>query len=68
MKEMIQLPKCIILCLTKNKRTSSVALGCNQIILTERPLLVGEVTANFCGYKLSRGQRNGFPRPLVSVF
>jgi hypothetical protein len=35
---------------------------------TERPPLVGEVSANFCGYRVSRDQRNGFPRPLISVF
>jgi hypothetical protein len=33
-------------------------------MLTERPPLVGEVSANLCGERVSRGQRNGFPRPL----
>jgi hypothetical protein len=30
---------------------------------TERPPLVGEVSANFCGERVSRVQRNGSPRP-----
>jgi hypothetical protein len=29
---------------------------------------VGEVSANFCGYRLSRGQRNGSLLLLISVF
>jgi hypothetical protein len=37
-------------------------------IPTERPPLVSEVCANFCGKSVSRGQRNGSPRPLISVF
>jgi hypothetical protein len=37
-----------------------------RTIPTERPPLVGEVSANFCGYRVSRGQRNGFLRPLIS--
>jgi hypothetical protein len=34
-------------------------------IQTERPPLVGEVSANFCGYRVSRGQRNGSSRSLI---
>jgi hypothetical protein len=30
---------------------------------TERPPLVGEVGADFCGYKMSRGQRDESLRP-----
>jgi hypothetical protein len=30
-----------------------------RTIPTERPPLVGEMIANFCGYKVSRGQRDG---------
>jgi hypothetical protein len=30
---------------------------------TERPQLVGEVTANFCGKRVPRGQRDGSLRP-----
>jgi hypothetical protein len=37
----------------------------NRTIPTERPPLVGEVSANFCGYRVSHGQRNGSPRPLI---
>jgi hypothetical protein len=45
------------------KQTNSMALVRKRSIPTERPQLVGEVSANICGYKVSRGQRNGFPRP-----
>jgi hypothetical protein len=34
-----------------------------KTILTGRPPLVGEVSANFCGYRVPRGQRDGFLRP-----
>jgi hypothetical protein len=37
-----------------------------QTILTEQPL-VDQVSANFWGQRVSRGQRNGSPRPLISV-
>jgi hypothetical protein len=49
---------------TKN----SGALVCQQTIPTEQRPLVGEVSANFSGYRVSRGQCNGFPWPLISVF
>jgi hypothetical protein len=39
-----------------------------RIIPTERPPLVNEVSANFCGQRVSRDQRNGSPRPLISIF
>jgi hypothetical protein len=39
-----------------------------RTIPTEWPPLVGEVSANFCGQRVSRGQRNGSPRPLISGF
>jgi hypothetical protein len=34
-----------------------------RTIPTERPPLVGKVIANFCGYRVPRGQRNGSLRP-----
>ena len=34
----------------------------------ERPPPVGEVSAKFADRGVSRGQRNGSPRPLISVF
>jgi hypothetical protein len=37
-------------------------------IPTERPPLVGEVSAHFSGERVSRDQRNESPRPLISVF
>jgi hypothetical protein len=39
-----------------------------RTIPTERSQLVGEVSANFSGYKVSRGQRNESPPPLISIF
>jgi hypothetical protein len=41
----------------------SIVLVRKRPIPTERRPLVGEVSANFCGQKVSRGQRNGSPRP-----
>jgi hypothetical protein len=51
--------------LTKLK---SVALVRKRTIQTEQPPLVGEISANFSGYRVSRGQRNGSTRPLISNF
>jgi hypothetical protein len=45
----------------------SGALVRQRTIPTERPPLVGEVSANFSGQRVSRGQRNESPRPLISV-
>jgi hypothetical protein len=39
-----------------------------RTIPTELPPFVGEVIANFWGYRVLRGQRNESPRPLISVF
>jgi hypothetical protein len=49
-------------------KLNSVALVRERTISTERPPLVCKVSANFCGQNVSRGQRNGFPRSLISVF
>jgi hypothetical protein len=51
----------------KNK-TNSGALVRQRNIPTERLPLVGEVNANFGGYKVSRDQRNESPRPSISDF
>jgi hypothetical protein len=40
-----------------------VALVQERTITAERPSLVGEVSANFCGYRMSRGQDDGSLRP-----
>jgi hypothetical protein len=45
-----------------------MALVCEQTLPTERPPLDGGVSANFCGWRVSRDQRNEFPRSLISVF
>jgi hypothetical protein len=39
-----------------------------RTIPIERPPLVGEVSSNRCGYRVLRGQRNEFSRPVISVF
>jgi hypothetical protein len=44
-------------------KTNSVALARERTIPTERPPLIGEVSANFGGYRVSHGRRNGSPRP-----
>jgi hypothetical protein len=49
-------------------KLNSVPLVRKQTIPTERPPLVGEVSANFCRQRVSRGQHNGIPRPLISGF
>jgi hypothetical protein len=49
------------------KKLNPVALVRKRTIPTERPLLVGEVSANFCKYRVLRRQGNEFPRPLISV-
>jgi hypothetical protein len=41
---------------------------CKRTIPTKLPPLVGEVSASFSRQRVSRGQRNGSPRPLISVF
>jgi hypothetical protein len=46
---------------TKLKNLSPWPLVRKLTIPTERPPLVGEVSAIFCGYRVSRGQRNGPP-------
>jgi hypothetical protein len=43
----------------KQRKTNFVALVRARIIPTERPPLVGEVSANFCGQRVLRGQYNG---------
>jgi hypothetical protein len=50
------------------KKRNSVALVRERTIPTEQPPLIGEVSANFCGSRVSCGQRNGFTRSLISVF
>jgi hypothetical protein len=47
-----------------NTRTKQncVALVRERTIPTERPQLVNEVSANICGQRVSRGQRNRSPR------
>jgi hypothetical protein len=52
--------------------TRRVAFVRERSIPTERPPLVGEVSAIFCGYRVSRGQCDGtysrFSRPEPLLF
>jgi hypothetical protein len=41
-----------------NNNSNSVALAHEQTITTERPPLVGEISANVWGYRVPRGQRD----------
>jgi hypothetical protein len=50
-----------------NDAKNSVASVRQRSIPTDRPPLVGEVSASFSGERVSRGQRNESPRPLISV-
>jgi hypothetical protein len=52
----------------KERKKNSVAVVRKRTIPTERPPFFGEVSANLCGYRVLRGERNEFPRPLISVF
>jgi hypothetical protein len=49
------------------KTTNSVALVRERTILAERPPLVGEVSTNFCGERVPRGQRGGSLRTYSRV-
>jgi hypothetical protein len=40
------------------RERNAVALVYERTILTERPPLVGEISANFCGQRVSCGQRD----------
>jgi hypothetical protein len=46
---------------TKLKKLNSVVVVLKRTIPTERPPLVGEVSANLCGWRVWRGQRNEVP-------
>jgi hypothetical protein len=53
---------------TYKTKKNYVALVRKRTIPTERPPLVDEVSAKFYGVEgVLRGQRNEFPRPLISV-
>jgi hypothetical protein len=45
------------------KNLNYVAWVCECAIQIERPPLVGEASANFCGRRVLRGQRDGSIRP-----
>jgi hypothetical protein len=57
----------VILIIYPKTKLNSVALVRKRTIPTERPSLV-EVSANLCVQRVLRGQRNEFPRPLISGF
>jgi hypothetical protein len=43
---------------TKKQKSNSVSWVRERTIPTERPPLVGEASANFCGYRVPRGQHD----------
>jgi hypothetical protein len=47
----------------KKKNLNSVVLVHEQTLLTAWPPLVSEISANFCGRKVSCGRGNGSPHP-----
>jgi hypothetical protein len=47
-------------------RRTAMALVHEQTILTVLTLLVGEVSTNFCGQRVTHGQRNGSPGRIFS--
>jgi hypothetical protein len=49
------------------KNLDSVAWVRERTIPIERPPLVGEVSANFCGYSMPRGEREGSLRPYSRI-
>jgi hypothetical protein len=51
---------------TSKKKLNSMVWVCERNIPTELSLLVGEVIANFSGYRVPRGQRDRFLRPWSS--
>jgi hypothetical protein len=54
----------VLLQLLNDNSLTPWPLARKRTIPTERPPLGGEVSANFGGQRVSRGQRNGSPRPL----
>jgi hypothetical protein len=52
----------------KKKKKNSMVWFRERTIPTVRPPLVGEVIANFCGYRVPRGQRDRSPLAVFSVF
>jgi hypothetical protein len=50
--------------------TETIQIPCplvaTRTTTTKRPPLVGEVSANFCWYRVSCGKRSGHPRQLIS--
>jgi hypothetical protein len=51
----------------KLKKLNSMFWVRERTIPTERPPLVGEVIANFCGKRVPRGRRDGYLRPYSRI-
>jgi hypothetical protein len=49
------------------RKSNSVACVHDRTIQIERPPLIGEVSANFCGWRVPRGQRDGSLRPYSRI-
>jgi hypothetical protein len=50
------------------QKTKFVAISSQANYIDHAAAIVGEATANFSDREVSRDQRNGSPRPLISVF
>jgi hypothetical protein len=57
----------LLITIVTTLKLNSVALVRKQTVPTERPPLVAEISVNFLGERVLRGQRDGSPRPLISV-
>jgi hypothetical protein len=61
-KERLQIIGCIFPT-PENTKLNSVVVIRDRTIPTERQPLIGEVSSKVCEQRVSRGQRNGSPRP-----
>jgi hypothetical protein len=51
----------------RETKTNSVASVHERTMQTERPPIVGEVSANFCGQRVLHGHRDGSPRAYSRI-
>jgi hypothetical protein len=65
---MVRLYSLIIIIIIIIINNNSMALVRERIIQIEQSPLVGEVSANFCGERVLRGQRGRSPTAVILVF
>jgi hypothetical protein len=61
-------PISVYLHASNKKKANSVAFSPQAKYTDQEQQLFGEVSSNFCGYRMSLDHRNGSQRPLISVF